>query len=125
MATYVDDVLRDAWLGALSSVNELHITNGVVTSYAGLATATLGKKTAPTIGPVGDANPNGRKRTVAAFGDGDVTANSGSNQADHWCLVDTTNSRVLVSGQLSASQVTYEVNTFSMSSFDIRNPDQA
>lgn len=125
MATFVDDVLRDAWLAGLTATNELHITSGVVTAFSGLAAATLGKKTAPTIGVVGDGTPNGRKRTIAAFSDGDVTADSGSNQADHWCLVDTTNSRVLVSGQLATGQVTYAVNTFSMSSFDIRVPDQA
>jgi len=70
----------------------------------------------------GDASPNGRKVTVAAITDGTVT---GTDDATHWAITDTVNSRLLATGSLSAGQLVTSGNTYTLAAFDVRIPDPA
>jgi len=63
--------------------------------------------------------PNGRKVTTAAVTDGSIST---TGTAAAWSITDNTNSRLLASGVLSASQAVTAGNTFTLPAFDIRLP---
>lgn len=63
--------------------------------------------------------PNGRKVTSVAITDGSISA---TGTAAAWSTTDNTNSRLLASGTLSASQGVTSGNTFQLPGFDIRLP---
>lgn len=120
----VADRCLDAALQVLTSeVNRLDICSSEPTTYTqATSTYTLGNKTSPTVGSPADASPNGRKVTVSAITNGTVT---GTGTAGYWALVDTSNSRLLAAGPLSATQAVTSGNTFTLTAFDIRIPDAA
>jgi len=89
-------------------------------TYANIATYTLGNKSAPAIAAPADRSGGGRQVTVSAITDGSVTANG---TASHYALIDATNSRILASGALSATQVVTSGNTFTLTQFIIGIPD--
>jgi hypothetical protein len=64
-------------------------------------------------------SPNGRKVTTAAITDGSVTA---TQTAGWWSITDNTNSRLLATGTLSATQAVTSGNVFTLGAFDIRLP---
>ena len=64
----------------------------------------------------------GRKVTVAAISDGSIT---GTGTATHYAIVDSTNSRLLATAALTASQSVTNGNTFTLATFDIGIPDPA
>jgi uncharacterized membrane protein YebE (DUF533 family) len=64
-------------------------------------------------------SPNGRKVTTAAVTAGSVTA---TGTAAYWAITDNTNSRLLATGTLSASQSVTSGNTFTLGAFDLRLP---
>lgn len=64
-------------------------------------------------------SPNGRKVTTAAVTDGSVTA---TQTAGWWAITDNTNSRLLATGTLAATQAVTSGNTFTLGAFDIRLP---
>lgn len=121
---FVSDYVLDAALTKLDTeANRLDITSQEVTSYAqATSTYTLGNKTSLSVGSPEDATPNGRKAVVAAITGGSVTA---TGTASHWAIVDTSNSRLLATGALSASQAVTSGNTFTLAAFDVRIPDAA
>jgi len=82
----------------------------------------LGNETSISISAPADASPNGRKVTLAAITGASVT---GTGTATHYAIVDTSNSRLLATGSLSASQAVTSGNTFSLTASDIRIPDPA
>ena len=57
---------------------------------------------------------------MSAISDGSVT---GTGNATHYAIVDTSNSRLLVAGALTASQSVTTGNTFSLASLDVGIPD--
>lgn len=118
------DFLMDLALADLdTNANRLDICSSEPMSYAqATSTLTLGNKTSLSVGAPADRTPNGRKVTVATFSDGAVTA---TGTATHWAIVDTTNSRLLATGALAASQAVTNGNTFSLAAFDIGIPDAA
>lgn len=118
------DFLMDLALANLdTNANRLDICSAEPTSYAqATSTLTLGNKTSLSVGAPADRTPNGRKVTVATFSDGAVTA---TGTATHWAITDTTNSRLLATGALAASQAVTNGNTFSLAAFDIGIPDAA
>lgn len=118
------DFLMDLALANLdTNANRLDICSSEPTSYAqATSTLTLGNKTSLSVGAPADRTPNGRKVTVATFSDGAVTA---TGTATHWAITDTTNSRLLATGALAASQAVTNGNTFSLAAFDIGIPDAA
>lgn len=120
--SFINDRVFDSGLSILTSeVNKLTITSAEATTYTeGNSTYALGAKTSPTVGSVGDRSPSGRKVTVSAITDGSVSA---TGTATHWALLDTSNSRLLATGALSASQSVTNGNTFTLTAFDVGIPD--
>lgn len=121
MATLHDDIL-DNGLAALDNADVLHICSAEPSSFANVSAVTLGNKASPSIGAVGDRTGGGRKRTVAAIADGEVT---GTGTASHWALVDAANSKLLAANTLSSSQSVTDGNTFTLAAFDVGIPDPA
>lgn len=119
---YLNDRVMDNGLTVLDTeANRLDICSQEPASYAAAtSTYTLGNKAPPSVGAPADRSPNGRKVTVAAISDGTVT---GTGTATHWALTDTSNSRLLATGSLSASQGVTSGNTFTLGAFDIGIPD--
>lgn len=127
MPVLVDFVL-DLALGNLNTNgNRLDICVTEPTTYGQATTAgthSLGNKTALDIGAPADrvVAGNGRRVTVASFADGTVTT---TGLAAWWAITDTTNTRLLATGALAASQNVTASNTFSLAAFDIGIPDVA
>jgi hypothetical protein len=124
VAAYLNDAILDGGLTILDTLGDkLTICSQQPTTYTeGNATYALGNKTSLSIGAPADNGSNGRKVTVGAITGGSVT---GTNTATHWAILDTTNSRLLASHTLSASQAVTNGNTFSLAAFDIAIPDPA
>ena len=121
MATIADRVL-DEGLSVLDlEANAVHINSQEATSYAeATSTYTLGNSTSVTISAPADRTGGGRKVTMSAISDGSVTA---TGTATHYAIVDTVNSRLLVTGSLTASQAVTSGNTFSLEALDVGIPD--
>lgn len=117
---FIADYVFDAALAKLDTeANRLDICSSEPASYAAATgAASLGNKTALSIGAPADRTPNGRKVTVAAITDGTVTVTSPPN-ATHWAITDTVNSRLLATGALAAGQAVTSGNTFTLAAFDI------
>jgi len=91
------------------------------TSYAeATSTYSLGNKSSPSVSAPSDRTGGGRKVTVSAITDGNVTA---TGTAAFYALCDTANSRMLAQGSLNSSQAVTSGNTFTLSAFDIGIPD--
>jgi len=127
---FLDDRVFDDGLTVLDvEASAIHITAGEATSYAEATGASdLGNSTSLSIGApqdrVGDAQTGlgGREVVVSAISDGSVT---GTGTATHYAIVDTANSRLLATGDLTASQSVTAGNTFTLGSFTIGIPDPA
>lgn len=119
---YLNDRVLDLGLTVLDTeANRLDICSQEPNSYAAAtSTYTLGNKTSLSVGAPADRSPDGRKVTIAAISDGTVT---GTGTATHWALTDTSNSRLLATGALSASQGVTSGNTFTLGAFDVGIPD--
>jgi hypothetical protein len=123
MATLNDRVLDNGLNVLDTEASRVDICSQEPTSYAeATSTYTLGNETSISISAPADASPNGRKVTLAAVSGASVT-NTGT--ATHYAISDTSNSRLLATGSLSASQVVTSGNTFSLTASDIRIPDPA
>ena len=121
MATIADRVL-DEGLSVLDlEANAVHINSQEATTYAeATSTYTLGNSTSVTISAPADRTGGGRKVTMSAISDGSVT---GTGTATHYAIVDTSNSRLLITGSLTASQSVTSGNTFSLEALDVGIPD--
>ena len=121
MATLNDRVF-DSGLGIFNSeANRIDVTSQEATTYAqATSTYTLGNSTSLSVGSPADRSGGGREVTAGAISDGSIT---GSGTCSHYAIVDTNNSRLLVTGSLSASQSVTSGNTFSLASFTIGIPD--
>jgi len=86
------------------------------------STHTLGNSTSLSIAAPSDRSGGGREVIVSAISDGSVT---GNGTATHYAIVDVSNTRLLATGSLTASQVVASGNTFSLGSFTIGIPDPA
>jgi hypothetical protein len=115
---YINDYLMDLALAYPDvSGNRLDICSQEPSTFVGATTTyTLGNKVGITISAPADRSPDGRKVTVSAITDGSIT---GAGTATHWAISDTTNSRLIAAGALSAGQVVTPGNTFSLSALDI------
>ena len=123
MAFLADDIF-DSGLNVLNSATTtIHITSQEATSRTeATSTYTLGNSTSLSIASPTDRSGGGREVVVAAISDGSIT---GNGTATHYAIIDTTNSRLLATGSLTASQVVSSGNTFSLGSFTIGIPDPA
>lgn len=121
MASIADRCL-DFGLNVLDTeANRFDITSQEATTYAeATSTYTLGNTTSISIGSPADRSGGGRKVTLAAISDASVT---GTGTATHFAISDTSNSRLLVTGALNASQSVNSGNQFDISALDIGIPD--
>lgn len=123
MATLNDRVFDNGLTVLDTEANAIHVTSQEATSYTdATSTSTLGNSTSLSIGAPADRAGGGREVTVAAISDGSIT---GTGTVTHYAIVDTVNSRLLVTGSLSASQSVTSGNTFSLASFTVGIPDPA
>ena len=123
MATLNDRVFDNGLTVLDTEGNRIDVTSQEATTYAeATSTYTLGNSTSLSIGAPADRSGGGREVTVAAISDGSV---SGTGTATHYAIVDTSNSRLLATGTLSASQSVTTGNTFTLASFAIGIPDPA
>lgn len=123
MASLADRVFDNGLTVLDTEANRIDITSQESTTYAeATSTHTLGNSTSLSIASPTDRSGGGREVVVAAISDGSV---SGTGTATHYAIVDTSNSRLLVTGSLSASQSVTSGNTFSLASFTIGIPDPA
>lgn len=123
MATLNDRVF-DNGLSVLDlEANAIHVTSQEAASYAeATSTYTLGNSTSLSIGAPADRSGGGREVTVGAISDGSIT---GTGTVTHYAIVDTSNSRLLATGTLTASQSVTSGNTFTLASFTVGIPDPA
>jgi hypothetical protein len=122
MAT-LDNRVFDNGLTVLDTeANAIHITSAEASSFANVASVTLGNSTSLSIGAPQDRAGGGREVVVAAITDGSVT---GTGTATHYAIVDTVNSRLLATSTLTASQSVTSGNTFTLSSVAVGIPDPA
>jgi len=121
MATLNDRVFDNGLTVLDTEANRIDVTSQEATSYAeATSTYTLGNSTSLSIAAPTDRSGGGRKVVVAAISDGSI---SGTGTVTHYAIVDTSNSRLLVTGSLTASQSVTSGNTFTLASFDIGIPD--
>jgi hypothetical protein len=121
MASIADRVLDNGLSTLSSEANRVDITSAESTTFAeATSSQTLGNKTSISISAPADRTGGGRKVTLSAISDGTVT---GTGSATHYAITDTTNSRLLVTGSLTASQSVTSGNTFSLETLDIGIPD--
>jgi hypothetical protein len=103
MATLNDRVFDNGLTVLDTEANAVHVTSQEATTYtSATSTHTLGNSTSLSIGSV-----------------------SGTGTATHYALVDTSNTRLLATGALTASQSVTNGNTFTLAAFDIGIPDPA
>lgn len=119
---FLDNRVFDNGLTILDTeANVVHVTSAEATTYAeATSTLTLGNSTSLSIAAPSDRTGGGRKVTVSAISDGSIT---GTGTVTHYALVDTTNTRLLATAALTASQSVTNGNTFTLASFDIGIPD--
>ena len=124
MAAFLGDRVFDNGLTTLDTeASHLYITSAQATTYTeAITTYALGVKATPTVSAPADRTGGGREVTVSAITDGSVT---GTGTAGFYSLVDSSNSRLLAAGPLSATQAVTSGNTFTLTSFKIGIPDPA
>ena len=124
MAAILNDRVFDNGLTVLDTeASHLYINSTQATTYTeAITTYALGVKATPTVSAPADRSGGGREVTVSAITDGSVT---GTGTAGFYALVDSTNSRLLAAGPLSATQAVTSGNTFTLTSFKIGIPDPA
>ena len=123
MASLADRVFDNGLTVLDTEANRIDITSQEATTYAeATSTYTLGNSTSLSIAAPSDRTGGGREVVAAAISDGSV---SGTGTATHYAIVDTSNSRLLATGSLSASQSVTSGNTFCLASFTIGIPDPA
>lgn len=121
MASIADRVLDNGLTVLDTEANRVDLTSQEATTYAeATSTYTLGNKTSISVTAPADRTGGGRKVTLEAISDGSIT---GTGTATHYAIVDTTNSRLLATGTLTASQSVTTGNTFSLEALDIGIPD--
>lgn len=123
MATLGNRVFDNGLTVLDTEANAIHITSQEASDYTeATSTYTLGNSTSLSIGAPADRTGGGREVAVAAITDGSV---SSTGTATHYAIVDTSNSRLLATGALNASQSVTSGNTFTLATFDVGIPDPA
>ena len=123
MATLNDRVFDNGLTVLDTEANKILVTSQEATTYTEAnATYALGNSTSLSISAPSDRTGGGREVTVSAISDGVVT---GTGTVTHYALVDTSNSRLLATGSLTASQAVTSGNTFTLGAFTVGIPDPA
>ena len=118
-----DDVF-DNGLSVLDTLTEnLYLCSQDPATYAEAQTTyKLGTKATPTIAAPSDRTAGGREVIAAAITDGVVNA---TGTATHYALTDNSDSKLLATGALGASQGVTSGNVFTLTKFAIGIPDPA
>ncbi len=123
MATLGDRVFDNGLTVLDTEANKITVTSQEASTFAEAnATYALGNSTSLSINAPANRTGGGRKVTVAAITDGSITA---TGTATHYAIIDTSNSRLLATAALTASQSVTNGNTFTLATFDIGIPDPA
>lgn len=124
MPTIADHVYDNGLTVLDTEANAVHICSSEPATYAAATTtASLGNSTSVSFGAPQDGSVGGGREVVmTAITDGAVTANG---TATHFAVVDTVNSRLLVTGTLTPSQAVTNGNDFTMGSITVGLPDPA
>ena len=123
MATLNDRVFDNGLTVLDTEANKILVTSQEATTYTEANTTyALGNSTSLSISAPSDRTGGGREVTVSAISDGVVT---GTGTVTHYALVDTSNSRLLATGSLTASQAVTSGNTFTLGAFTVGIPDPA
>mgnify|MGYP006272519519 CR=1 FL=1 len=121
MATVADRVLDNGLTVLDTEASRVDITSQEATTYAeATSTYTLGNTTSISISAPADRTGGGRKVTLSAVSGATVT---GTGTATHYAITDVSNTRLLVTGSLTASQSVTSGNTFSLETLDVGIPD--
>lgn len=121
MAYLNHDVLDEGLIVLTNNVDRVDICSQEPTTYTEATdTYTLGNYASHSVGSPEDGDPDGRQVESAEVPDGSVT---GTDEATHYALVDTINSRLLAAGSLTNPQVVTDGNDFTLTPFTIRIPD--
>tara|TARA_Y100000996_G_scaffold408196_1_gene386881 strand:+ start:1074 stop:1445 length:372 start_codon:yes stop_codon:yes gene_type:complete len=121
MATVADRVLDNGLTVLDTEASRVDITSQEATTYAeATSTYTLGNTTSISISAPADRTGGGRKVTLSAVSGASVT---GTGTATHYAITDVSNTRLLVTGSLTASQSVTSGNTFSLDALDVGIPD--
>lgn len=118
--TMVSDYVLDAALVKYSEATDLHLCSAEPVVYGDVATYSLAVKSSPAINAAEDASPSGRKRVIAAITDGVINT---TGSATHWALIDSGNTRILATGDLSGSASLVAGEVFTLGAIDLRFPD--
>lgn len=123
MATLNNRVFDNGLTVLDTEANKILVTSQEATTYTEAnETYALGNSTSLSISAPADRTGGGREVTVSAISDGAVT---GTGTVTHYALVDTSNSRLLATGSLTASQAVTSGNTFTLGAFTVGIPDPA
>ncbi len=120
---YLNDNVLDNGLNYLTTNGDrVDICSQEPTTYTeATSTYSLGYKDTLTVGAPQNGDASGRKVTIPAITDGEVTA---TGTASHWALTKTTATTALLAAQtLTASQGVTDGNAFSLGAIDIEIPD--
>ena len=121
MATVADRVLDNGLTVLDTEASRVDITSQEATTYAeATSTYTLGNTTSISISAPADRTGGGRKVTLSAVTGASVT---GTGTATHYAITDVSNTRLLVTGTLTASQSVTSGNTFSLEALNVGIPD--
>lgn len=121
MATISDYVYENGLAVLDTEANRLDITSAEATTYAeASSTLSLGNYTPLSIGATQDRAGGGREVVVPAITAGSVTA---VGTTTHYAIIDTINSRLLVTGSVTPNQAVTTGNLFALAEFSIGIPD--
>ncbi|BAQ90236.1 putative metalloprotease [uncultured Mediterranean phage uvMED] len=123
MATLADRVYDNGLTILDTEASRLDICSQEPTTYAeATSTHSLGNATSISISAPADRTGGGRKVTLSAVSGGAVSA---TGTATHFALTDVSNTRLLATGSLTASQAVTLGNSFATTALDIGIPDPA
>lgn len=117
-----DDVFDNGLNVVKNNTENLYLLNADPgLTWANIAAYAVGVKAAPSISSPADRTGGGRKVTVSAITDGEVTVTDPA--ASYFALTDDSATKILVSGDLTAPQAVTDGNVFTLNAFDVGIPD--
>lgn len=125
MAAFINDRVFDNGLTVLDTESTgIYLCSQQPTTYTEAITtyALAAKSSGYTSGSPADGASSGRRVTFPAVTDGTCSA---TGTATHFAVVDSVNSRLLVTHTLSASVATATGATMTLAAFDVTKPDPA
>lgn len=125
MPTIADRVFDNGLTVLDTEANAVHVCSAEPTTYLEATdTLSLGSSASVSFGAPQDnaGAEGGREVVMSAIIDGSITA---SGTVTHFAIVDTVNSRLLVTGPLSPSQAVTDGNDFSLGAITVGLPDPA